>query len=107
MRRTTTTLIAAALATCLFGADEPQKNSGELLAPVMITAGDKPIDVEVGHAAPFVGDIDRDGKLDLLVGQFGGGKLRIYKNAGSNEKPTFDKFDWFMAGAELGVVPAG
>jgi hypothetical protein len=91
----------------LVAADEPQKNSDELLAPVMITAGGQPIDVEIGHAAPFVGDFDRDGKIDLLVGQFGGGKLRIYKNTGSNEKPTFDKFDWFMAGAELGVVPAG
>ena len=101
-------LMAAALAMALAGAGEaPQKNSDELLAPVMVQAGGQPIDVEVGHAAPFVGDIDHDGKLDLLVGQFGEGKLRIYKNLGSNEKPTFDKYDWFVAGAELGVVPAG
>ena len=96
------------MATALAGAGEaPQKNLDELLAPVIIQAGGQPIDVEVGHAAPFVGDIDHNGKLDLLVGQFGEGKLRIYKNLGSNEKPTFDKYDWFVAGAELGVVPAG
>ena len=100
-------LLVATFTLITVGAGEAPKNSDELLAPVRIEAGAQPIDVEVGHAAPFVGDFDRDGKVDLLVGQFGGGKLRIYRNGGSNEKPAFDKFDWFMAGAELGVVPAG
>src|SRR5262249_43906961 len=36
----------------------------DLLPPVPIKAGARPLDVErEGHAAPFVGDLDGDGKL--------------------------------------------
>ena len=46
--------------------------------PVRLEAAGKPIDTEVGHAAPLVYDFDGDGVQDLLVGQFGGGVLWIY-----------------------------
>ena len=75
--------------------------------PVRIMAGGKPISVEVGHAAPFVADIDEDGRAELLVGQFGEGKLRIYKNTGTPSDPRFDSFTWFQAGGTTGKVPAG
>jgi hypothetical protein len=81
--------------------------AGELGAPVRIEAAGQPIDVEVGHAAPFVGDFDGDHADDLLVGQFGGGKLRVYRNVGTNEGPTFDDFSWFQAGGADGTVPSG
>jgi hypothetical protein len=48
------------------GADGP---TGELAPPVRIEAARKPIDTDVGHAAPFVGDFDGDGVNDLVVGQ--------------------------------------
>ena len=85
-------------------ASDPAK---ELLPPVRVEAAGKPIDTAIGHAAPFVGDFFGDGKKHLLVGQFGEGKLRIYKNVGSNKDPKFDKYEWFKAGAEVGKVPAG
>jgi len=78
----------------------------ELAPPITITAGGKPIDVEVGHAAPCVADLKGDGKPCLLVGQFGGGKLRVYANLGTKGKRRFDKFEWFQAGDKLGTVPA-
>jgi hypothetical protein len=65
------------------------------------------IDVDVGHAAPLVTDFDGDGVPDLLVGQFGEGKLRAYKNIGSAKAPRFDGFTWFKTGEQEGKVPSG
>lgn len=75
--------------------------------PVRINAGDAPINVDVGHAAPCYADIDGDGLKDLLVGQFGEGKLRIYKNTGSAKAPAFKEFEYLKAGGETAKVPTG
>ncbi len=44
--------------------------AGELEKPVRLKADGKYVDTAVGHAAPFVCDLDGDGKEDLLVGDF-------------------------------------
>jgi hypothetical protein len=80
---------------------------GELAPPVQILAGDAPISVDIGHAHPFVHDMDGDGKRDLLVGQFGAGKLRIYRNVGTDKEPRYTDFTWFQAGGKDATVPAG
>src|SRR5262245_8458110 len=104
------TISAALLLVGLPAAPPAEKTRGEpgagLASPVQLTAGNKLIDVEVGHAAPCIADIKGDGKPCLLVGQFGGGKLRIYPNVGSKTEPRFDKFEWFQASGKLGTVPA-
>ena len=79
----------------------------ELDAPFRVEAAGEAVDVEVGHAAPFVVDFDGDGKRDLLVGQFGGGKLRVYANVGTNEAPRFEGFSVFRAGEAEGTIPSG
>src|SRR5437867_2146763 len=81
--------------------------ANELLPPFRVLADGSPIDVEIGHAAPLMADMDGDGKLDLLVGQFKEGKLRIYRNLGSNNDPRFGTFTWFEAGGANGKVPSG
>jgi hypothetical protein len=89
-------LIAAANAA----ADEP------LHSPVHILTAGKPLDVQrEGHAAPFVGDFDGDGSRDLLVGQYHAGRLRIYRNAGTNAAPLFEDFTWLKAASEPASVP--
>jgi hypothetical protein len=98
---------AAALPTASFAAEKAPAKA-QLAPPVRVEAEGGPIDVtDIGHAAPFLGDVDDDGKRDLLVGQFGGGKLRIYKNTGTEAEPKFGKYEFMKAGADLGVVPAG
>jgi hypothetical protein len=80
---------------------------GDLAPPERIDAGGEAIDVDVGHAAPTVVDWDGDGLLDLLVGQFGQGKLRIYRNVGEAGAPSFEGFEVFQAGDGDGTVPSG
>jgi len=79
----------------------------ELAPPFRIEAKGKPIDVDIGHAAPLAADFDGDGHFDLLVGQFGEGKLRIYRNLGDNHAPKFGAFAYFKAGGADGRVPSG
>src|SRR5439155_26484068 len=74
-------LCAALLLTAPPPAKAPAAPGPDLAPPVKILAGGKPIDVEIGHAAPCVADFKGDGTLCLLVGQFGEGKLRGYPNA--------------------------
>ncbi len=85
-------------------ADEPS----ELLPPVQIQVAGQPLDVQRdGLAAPFVGDVDGDGLRDLLVGQYHGGRLRVYRNSGSDAQPKFDTYTWFHAAGAPGRVPEG
>lgn len=80
----------------------------ELKAPVRVEANGKPIDVGgIGYAAPFYADFDGDGVRDLLVGEFSGGKMRVFRNHGADEKPIFKNYEPFRAGGALGTVPAG
>ena len=81
--------------------------ANDLAEPIRLMADGKPIDTEVGHAAPFVCDFDGDGVQDLLVGQFKGGCLWIYRNEGTNEAPRLAAEQKFKQGGEDGCVPYG
>ncbi len=86
----------------------PAAGAGELLPPARLTAGGRPLDVQRdGHSAPFVGDFDGDGKRDLLVGQFHEGRLRVYRNTGTDSRPKFDSYAYFQAGGAVASVPVG
>jgi len=96
------------LLTLLLTAGIPTaQDPGPFEKPFRVRDGSKYIDVDIGHAAPLYTDFDGDGVPDLLVGQFGEGKLRIYRNRGSSKEPRFDGFTWFMTGEEEGKVPTG
>jgi hypothetical protein len=74
------------------------------VAPVPVLAAGRPIDIErQGHAAPFAGDLDGDGAFDLLVGEFSGGRLRVYRNLGTSKQPRFGEHTWFKAACIRGI----
>jgi hypothetical protein len=98
------TLLSAALATLC---DDPTTPLPRLADPVKIEANGKPISVDTGHAAPCVYDFDHDGKKDLLVGQFGGGTCRIYRNVGTNAAPRFETFALLQAGGSDAKMKPG
>jgi hypothetical protein len=119
----------SALLLCAALAGPALSQSNELQPPVRILAGGKPIDVTTGHAAPYVLDFDGDGKRDLLVGEFGdgdfpveqlpaklekgwkqpdafaNGRVRIYKNHGTDAEPRFQDFVFLQAGGADATVP--
>ncbi len=71
--------------------------------PVRLKAGDDPVRVEApGWAAPCWHDVDRDGKKDLVVGQFHDGKMRVFRSLGEGK---LAEGSWLEAGGEVATVP--
>ena len=73
--------------------------------PVAIEANGTPINVGTGgNASPFIIDWDGDGAQDLVLGQYSGGKVRFYRNVGTNDNPVFGDFAYLRAdGADISV----
>ncbi len=79
--------------------------AGELKEPDALKAGGAGINVDGGHAAPFLTKLD--GKPVLLVGQFGSGKLRAYPVEGTADGLKLGKHSWVRAGGKDASVPSG
>lgn len=91
------------LSTLLVGCGLAVGSAAEFGPPVRLEADGVPIRVESpGYAAPCWADIDGDGKKDLLVGQFRGGKIRVYKNLGDGKLAAGE---WLKAEGEVAEVP--
>ena len=119
MKRYTHSIVAAPLgaafllaplagAQVVYGEHEPAADLGKdqshlFEAPVRVAAADGSIRTEApGYAAPAWYDVDGDGRRDLVVGQFAGGKMRVYKSTGAG---TFAPGEWLMAAGEVAEVP--
>jgi hypothetical protein len=71
--------------------------------PVRLLADGKAIRVESpGYACPCWADLQGDGKLKLLVGQFNGGKIKVYDHLGAE---NFGPGQWLKAEGKIAEVP--
>ena len=77
--------------------------AAEFQPPVLLKVDGQAVRVESpGFAAPCWADIDGDGKKDLLVGQFNGGKIKVYKNLRDGKLAAGA---WLQAGGKVAEVP--
>jgi FG-GAP-like repeat len=78
-------------------------SAAEFQPPYRLKAVGMPVRVETpGWAAPCWADIDGDGRKDLLVGQFNGGKIHVFRNLGDNKLAAGE---WFKAEGSVAEVP--
>ncbi|MFW6145769.1 MAG: FG-GAP repeat domain-containing protein [Planctomycetota bacterium] len=82
----------------------------EYAAEVILEADGGPIDVP-GYSVPSLADWDRDGVLDLVVGEGSGasaGKVRVYRNVGTAAAPAYSRFSYAQAnGMDLTLPGSG
>lgn len=94
-------LLSALLGLCASGiaCSRPQG----FKPPVRLRVGNTPIRAESpGYAAPGWADINGDGKMHLLVGQFAGGKIQVFPHVGGE---NFAVGTWLQAAGEVAEVP--
>ena len=71
--------------------------------PERLKAGAEHVRVEApGYAAPCWFDVDGDQQKDLVVGQFSGGKMQVYRNLGDGKLAAGE---WLEAGGTVAQVP--
>ncbi len=84
----------------------PPGGAHELLPPVRLAVDGEPIDVGdcVAHAGPNLVDIDGDGKVELVVGDFLG-HFHVHQLSGEAHAPTIGEGKALEINGEVAKLP--
>ena len=83
--------------------EDETKIPAQFHEPVRLQAEGEYVRVEApGYACPAWEDVNGDGRKDLVVGQFSGGKMMVYR---TKEDGTLAAGEWLRAGGEVAQVP--
>jgi len=78
-------------------------SAAEFADPVRLEAAGEIIRVEEpGYAAPCLADINGDGHIDLLVGQFNGGKIHVFEGQADG---SYAAGHWLEAEGDVAEIP--
>ncbi|MCA8957390.1 MAG: VCBS repeat-containing protein [Planctomycetes bacterium] len=95
--------LAAAVAPAQQARSTQPMHAPEFAAPTQVEADGVPVRTEnPGYACPCWADVDGDGRADLVVGQFAGGKMKWYRNLG---KGKLGKGQWIEVDGKVAEVP--
>jgi hypothetical protein len=75
--------------------------------PVAVLADGRPIELPYRSLFPFVGDLDGGGRRELLLGTPDAGRLKVFPNLGSNQRPVLGAPSWFDERVPDGRIPKG
>lgn len=77
--------------------------AAEFTSPTLLKANGEAVRADApGFACPCWFDVDGDGKMDLVVGQFNEGRMRVFKNLGDGKLAAGE---WIKAEGKPAEVP--
>ncbi len=86
------------------GPSSRQHGVGE---PVEVWSTGRPIDLPYSSLFPFVGDLDGDGRNELLLGTPDAGRLKVFSSVGNNARLVLGGPYWFDEKVPDGRIPKG
>ena len=75
--------------------------------PVALLSDGRPIELPYGSLFPFVGDLDGDGRDELLLGTPDSGRLKVFPILGSHGRRVLGVPFWFDEKMPDGRIPKG
>jgi hypothetical protein len=85
----------------------PLSGQHDVGEPVAVLSDGRPIELSYRSLFPFVGDLDCDGREELLLGTPDSGRLKVFPNLGSNGRRAFGAPFWLDDKVPDGRIPKG